>query len=78
LQDSHAASANNYGNRTATVTPSQTGHDLLPKTIRRRAGWLNFRLLTLLSILGPGFITANVDNDPGGILTYSQAGAKYG
>jgi hypothetical protein len=22
---------------------------------------------------GPGFITANVDNDPGGILTYSQA-----
>jgi NRAMP (natural resistance-associated macrophage protein)-like metal ion transporter len=25
-----------------------------------------------------GFITANVDNDPGGILTYSQAGAKYG
>jgi len=27
---------------------------------------------------GPGFITANVDNDPGGILTYSQAGAKYG
>ena len=32
----------------------------------------------VLSILGPGFITANVDNDPGGILTYSQAGAKYG
>ena len=29
-------------------------------------------------VLGPGFITANVDNDPGGILTYSQAGAKYG
>ncbi|MGH9412780.1 MAG: Nramp family divalent metal transporter [Terriglobales bacterium] len=29
-------------------------------------------------ILGPGFITANVDNDPGGILTYSQAGAKFG
>ena len=32
----------------------------------------------MLAILGPGFITANVDNDPGGILTYSQAGAKYG
>jgi NRAMP (natural resistance-associated macrophage protein)-like metal ion transporter len=29
-------------------------------------------------VLGPGFITANVDNDPGGILTYSQAGAKFG
>src|ERR1700692_3460219 len=37
-----------------------------------------YRLLAFLSILGPGFITANVDNDPGGILTYSQAGAKYG
>src|SRR5665213_3601720 len=37
-----------------------------------------FRLMAFLAILGPGFITANVDNDPGGILTYSQAGAKYG
>jgi NRAMP (natural resistance-associated macrophage protein)-like metal ion transporter len=39
---------------------------------------LRVRLLALLAIIGPGFITANVDNDPGGILTYSQAGAKYG
>jgi NRAMP (natural resistance-associated macrophage protein)-like metal ion transporter len=39
---------------------------------------VRFRLLALLAIFGPGFITANVDNDPGGILTYSQAGAKYG
>jgi NRAMP (natural resistance-associated macrophage protein)-like metal ion transporter len=31
-----------------------------------------------LAVLGPGFITANVDNDSGGILTYSQAGAQYG
>ena len=31
-----------------------------------------------LAVLGPGFITANVDNDAGGILTYSQAGAQYG
>ena len=37
-----------------------------------------FRMLAILAALGPGFITANVDNDPGGILTYSQAGAKYG
>jgi Mn2+/Fe2+ NRAMP family transporter len=36
------------------------------------------RIAALLAVLGPGFITANVDNDPGGILTYSQAGAKYG
>jgi len=31
-----------------------------------------------MAVLGPGLITANVDNDSGGILTYSQAGAKYG
>lgn len=30
------------------------------------------------SVIGPGFITAVVDNDAGGILTYSQAGSKYG
>ncbi len=36
------------------------------------------RTFFFLAILGPGFITANVDNDTGGILTYSQAGAKYG
>src|SRR6202451_1819358 len=36
------------------------------------------RLLIFFAILGPGFITANVDNDSGGILTYSQAGAQYG
>lgn len=31
-----------------------------------------------LSIVGPGIITANADNDVGGILTYSQAGAQFG
>src|ERR1700733_7129908 len=39
---------------------------------------LRYRMLALVAIIGPGFITANVDNDPGGILTYSQAGAKFG
>lgn len=34
--------------------------------------------MVFLAVLGPGFITANVDNDAGGILTYSQAGAQYG
>jgi Mn2+/Fe2+ NRAMP family transporter len=58
----------------------RTGHDLAHKRPRRRSGMglLRYRLLGFLAILGPGFITANVDNDPGGILTYSQAGAKYG
>src|SRR6476661_1016965 len=41
-------------------------------------GVLKYRLIAFLAVFGPGFITANVDNDPGGILTYSQAGAKYG
>ncbi len=36
------------------------------------------RLLILLAVIGPGIITANADNDVGGILTYSQAGAQFG
>jgi NRAMP (natural resistance-associated macrophage protein)-like metal ion transporter len=36
------------------------------------------RSLVFLAVVGPGIITANVDNDAGGILTYSQAGAQYG
>jgi Mn2+/Fe2+ NRAMP family transporter len=36
------------------------------------------RLLIFLAVLGPGMITANVDNDAGGIYTYSVAGAKFG
>jgi len=36
------------------------------------------RLVLLLAVIGPGFITANVDNDAGGIFTYSQAGAQFG
>jgi NRAMP (natural resistance-associated macrophage protein)-like metal ion transporter len=36
------------------------------------------RIVLFLAVLGPGFITANVDNDPNGIFVYSQAGAQYG
>ncbi len=36
------------------------------------------RLALLFSVIGPGIITANVDNDAGGITTYSVAGANYG
>jgi Mn2+/Fe2+ NRAMP family transporter len=48
--------------------------------VRRRSPFslISARLIAFLAVLGPGFITANVDNDPGGILTYSQAGAQYG
>jgi Mn2+/Fe2+ NRAMP family transporter len=43
---------------------------------RLRPYWL--RIVLLLSVIGPGIITANVDNDAGGISTYSVAGAHYG
>ncbi len=36
------------------------------------------RILLFLAVFGPGFITANVDNDPNGIWTYSAAGAQFG
>jgi len=39
---------------------------------------LRTRLVLLLAVIGPGIITANVDNDAGGITTYSVAGAHYG
>ncbi len=46
----------------------------IPKKLRH---WRR-NFLIFLSILGPGIITANVDNDAGGIYTYSVAGAKFG
>ena len=36
------------------------------------------RLALFLAVVGPGFITATVDNDAGGIWTYSVAGAQFG
>jgi len=39
---------------------------------------LRYRLAVFFAVLGPGFITAVVDNDAGGIITYSQAGARWG
>jgi NRAMP (natural resistance-associated macrophage protein)-like metal ion transporter len=43
----------------------------------RRAGlWRSFMIF--LAVVGPGIITANVDNDAGGITTYTLAGSQYG
>ena len=36
------------------------------------------QILLFFAVIGPGFITANVDNDAGGIFTYSAAGAQFG
>jgi NRAMP (natural resistance-associated macrophage protein)-like metal ion transporter len=50
------------------------------KSVRQkkvRRVWVR-QLLLLLSVIGPGLITANVDNDATGITGYSLAGAQYG
>src|SRR5512146_1596785 len=47
-------------------------------TFWQRTRPLRLRLAVLLAVIGPGIITANVDNDAGGITTYSVAGAHYG
>jgi NRAMP (natural resistance-associated macrophage protein)-like metal ion transporter len=46
--------------------------------LQQKIRGLRRRLTLLLAVVGPGLITANVDNDAGGIATYSQAGAQYG
>lgn len=42
----------------------------------KKINWRN--VLLFLAVVGPGIITANVDNDAGGITTYSLAGAQFG
>jgi Mn2+/Fe2+ NRAMP family transporter len=48
--------------------------------ILRRAGQTAAmtRLAMFFAVMGPGIITQNVDNDAGGITTYTLAGANYG
>lgn len=42
----------------------------------KKLTWRN--ILMFFAVVGPGIITANVDNDAGGITTYSVAGAQFG
>src|ERR1017187_4426388 len=55
-------------------TPARKPHRA--RRTGRKIVWL--RLAAFFAGMGPRFITANVDNDPGAILTYSQPGAKFG
>ncbi len=48
------------------------------ENLQQKIRGLRRRLTLLLAVVGPGLITSNVDNDAGGIATYSQAGAQYG
>ena len=47
-----------------------------PQTASRKGFWRT--LLIFFALIGPGIITSNVDNDAGGITTYSLAGSQYG
>src|ERR1700729_3308229 len=44
----------------------------------RRTRMTRRRLALFLAVVGPGLITSNVDNDAGGITTYTTAGAHFG
>jgi NRAMP (natural resistance-associated macrophage protein)-like metal ion transporter len=51
----------------------------LPQGWRGRLrGGVWARIAVIVAVIGPGVITANVDNDAGGISTYSLAGARFG
>jgi len=55
----------------------------LPQGLRARfrerlRGGMWARIAVIVAVIGPGVITANVDNDAGGITTYSLAGARFG
>jgi NRAMP (natural resistance-associated macrophage protein)-like metal ion transporter len=56
---------------------------LVPRGLRQRLRarlhtGLPARIALIVAVVGPGIITANVDNDAGGITTYSLAGAQFG
>jgi NRAMP (natural resistance-associated macrophage protein)-like metal ion transporter len=46
--------------------------------MRRLLVRARYHIAVFFAVIGPGFITAVVDNDAGGIFTYSQAGARFG
>src|SRR6202050_3533271 len=48
------------------------------KDFNRRTRAARRRLAIFFAVVGPGLITSNVDNDAGGIATYTQTGAHSG
>ena len=61
-----------------TLTSGFEGLRTRGTDLQHKIRGLRRRLTLLLAVIGPGLITSNVDNDAGGIATYSQAGAQYG
>jgi NRAMP (natural resistance-associated macrophage protein)-like metal ion transporter len=62
----------------ATLTDSLAGWKKRGTNLSRRSSFWRKRIALFLAVVGPGLITSNVDNDAGGISTYSQAGAQFG
>ena len=48
------------------------------RAVQQRGRRLRRRVALFLAVLGPGLITSNVNNEAGGIFTYSLAGAQLG
>jgi Mn2+/Fe2+ NRAMP family transporter len=61
-----------------SLKSSVEGLETRGQNLQQKIRGLRRRLTLLLAVVGPGLITSNVDNDAGGIATYSQAGAQYG
>ncbi len=53
-------------------------HGVRTRLRARLRGGIWARIALIVAVIGPGVITANVDNDAGGITTYSLAGARFG
>jgi len=62
----------------ATLTDSLVAWKKRGTNLSRRSSFWRKRIALFLAVVGPGLITSNVDNDAGGISTYSQAGAQFG
>ncbi|HVB56563.1 MAG TPA: Nramp family divalent metal transporter [Candidatus Acidoferrales bacterium] len=61
-----------------TLTDMLSSWTARGKDFSRRTRSTRRRLAVLLAVVGPGLITSNVDNDAGGIATYTSSGAQYG
>ena len=57
---------------------SRPGSSARQETSAAARGRTRRRLAVFLAVVGPGLITSNVDNDAGGITTYTAAGAQFG
>jgi NRAMP (natural resistance-associated macrophage protein)-like metal ion transporter len=65
-------------NAWASLTEALAAWKKRGTNLNRRSYFWRKRIAVFLAVVGPGLITSNVDNDAGGISTYSAAGAQFG